>query len=42
MSSKKPKKFVYSSTIGNPFHGKSIDVRRKLNLKDSNGRKRKS
>jgi len=33
MPKKKVKKVVYSSSIGNPFHGVPIDSRRKLNKK---------
>jgi len=33
MPKKKVKKPVYSSSIGNPFHGNKPDIRRKLNLK---------
>lgn len=32
MSTKKVKKFVYSGSIGNPFHGVKPDTRRKNNL----------
>ncbi len=33
MPEKKEKKVVYSSSIGNPFHGVPLDSRRKQNLK---------
>tara|TARA_R100000315_G_C5103247_1_gene59148 strand:+ start:326 stop:430 length:105 start_codon:yes stop_codon:yes gene_type:complete len=33
MAEKKVKKVVYSSSIGNPFHGNKPTVRRKNNLK---------
>ena len=33
MSTKKVKKFVYSSSVGNAFHGIKPTVRRKKNLK---------
>jgi hypothetical protein len=33
MATKKVKKFVYSASVGNPFHGVKPTVRRKKNLK---------
>ena len=33
MPEKKAKKVVYSSSIGNPFHGLPIDSRRKQDMK---------
>ena len=33
MPEKKVKKVVYSSSIGNPFHGVPLDNRRKMNTK---------
>ena len=37
-STKKKPKMVFSANIGNPWHGKSPDSRRKLALKKKKGK----